>query len=356
MRSVWWLVSVLALVGCVVVEEEDDELTQIPNPSAHDPASPTTKKPVPPEEPPVTPPTEPGQPGAVQSFVTSNPGVAEMALDATHVYWVVDGTFGKQGEIWRADRVTGQSEVLAVVAERVYSLALDETDVYFVQTTGQVDNGGGSVLRVPKAGGPIETLVTAFWNPTSVAVDDTHVYFTVAVSPDGEVRRVPKAGGEFETVLTDVDNPWDIAVDATHLYVSEMNRGRIIRQSKLGGAVEELASGWIGTGWLGLGETDVYFYACSTGPCTPSSLYSVAKSGGTTELLFETPTNNATKLASTAKFVQWGTWFVPLDDKPAIEIFSDSADSTITAVAADDDAIYLGNFHTGEILSSTLTE
>jgi hypothetical protein len=355
MRSFWWLVSVLALVGCVVVEEDDsDELTQLPNPSAHDPASPS-KKPVPPDEPPVEP-RLPGQPGPVQSFATSNPGIAEMAMDATHVYWVVDGTFGKQGEIWRADRATGQSEVLAVVAERVYSLALDETDVYFVQTTAAVDNGGGSVLRVPKAGGPIETLVTAFWNPTSVAVDDTHVYFTVAVSPGGEVRRVPKAGGAFETVLTEVDNPWDIAVDATHLYVSEMNRGRIIRQSKLGGAVEELASGWIATGWLGLGETDVYFYACSSGGCTPSSLYSVAKAGGTAQLLFETPTNNGTKLAPTARFVQWGTWFVPLEQKPAIQVFSDSPDSTIIAVAADDDAIYLGNFHTGEILSSTLTK
>lgn len=354
MRSVWWLVSVLALVGCVVVEEDDPyELTELPNPSAHEPASPS-KKPKPLEQPP-TKPTEPGQPGPANTFATSNPGVAEMVLDATHVYWVVDGTFGKQGEIWRADRVTAHSEVLAVVGERVYSLALDETHVYFVQTTAAVDNGGGSVLRVPKEGGSLETLVTAFWNPTSVAVDDTHVYYTVAVSPDGEVRRVPKAGGAPETVLTDVDNPWDIAVDATHLYVSEMNRGRIIRQSKLGGALQELASGWIGTGWLGLGENDVYFYACNTGACTPSSFYSVPKSGGTFQLLFESSTGGG-KVAPTARFVQWGSWFVPLDAKPAIELVQAPADTVVSAVAADEDSIYLANFHTGEIFSSTLAK
>lgn len=354
MRRLCWFASVLALVGCVVVDDDDTEdyYPDIPSASHHDPASPGQK----PKDPPDPPAPEPGQPGPVESFATSNASVSEMALDSTHVYWVVDGTFGQQGEVWRADRATGHAEVLAVVAERVYSLALDETHVYFVQTTSQVDNGGGSVLRVPKEGGPVETLVTAFWNPTSVAVDDTHVYYTVAVSPDGEVRRVPKSGGEPETVLTDVDNPWDIAVDATHLYVSEMNRGRVIRQSKLGGAVEEIASGWVGTGWLGLGESDVYFYACNTGPCEPVDLYAVPKAGGTASSLFETAPLGTGKVAPTSRFVQWGTWFVPLDGKPAVQLVENAPDSAVSAVAADENAIYLANFHTGEIVSSTITK
>lgn len=352
MRKIWFA-SVLALVGCVVVDEDDTEdyYPDYPSPSHHDPAAPGQKK-----EPPPPPEPEPGQPGPLESFATSNAGVSEMALDATHVYWVVDGTFGHQGEVWRADRATGNSEVLAVVAERVYSLALDESHVYFVQTTAGVDNGGGSVLRVPKEGGSIETLVTAFLNPTSVAVDDTHVYYTVAVSPEGEVRRVPKSGGEPEILLTAIDNPWDIAVDATHLYVSEMNRGRIIRQSKLGGTVEEIASGWVGTGWLGLGDNDVYFQACDTGPCTPVDLYSVPKAGGSPVSLLETAALGVGKVAPTESFVQWGTWFVPLAAKPALQLLEVDPDSAVSAVAADDTGIYLANFHTGELLSSTLTK
>jgi hypothetical protein len=347
--------GVLVLVGCTIEEAEPDYLTPIPDPTHHTPAAPGDAPPdTPPPPPPPPPPPEPGKPGPVTSFATSNPGVYELALDATHVYWVVDGTFGKQGEVWRADRATGASEVLAVVPERVYSLTLDAAHVYFVQTIAAIDTGGGSVLRVPKQGGPIEIIADHFWNPTSVAVDDTHVYYTVAVSPNGEVRRVPKSGGAFEVVLADIDNPWDIAVDATHLYVSEMNHGRVIRQSKVGGALEELATGWVGTGWLALGEHDVYFYGCDTGPCTPSRLYSVPKSGVLVQELLQTAELNANKLAATSSFVQWGSWFVPLDDAP-MQLVVDTPESTVVGVAADEHGIYLGNFHTGEISFSAIT-
>jgi hypothetical protein len=45
--------------------------------------------------------------------------------------------------------------------------------------------------------------------------------------------------------------------------------------------------------------------------------------GGATTALFETPTLNAVKLAPTSEFMQWGSWFVPLDDRPPVQLFPD---------------------------------
>lgn len=306
------------------------------------------------------PPREPPPPGSatvseVRPFATATPGIYEMALDATHLYWITDGTHGPS-EVWRANRDTAELALLATSTERVYALAIDEEHVYFTETSDPaylVD--GGRIRRVPKSGGTADTVVDALDNPTSVAVDETHVYFTRAYSPDGEVLRAAKAGGAVETLLIDVDNPWDIAVDATHVYVSEMNRSQILRIPKAGGAREVLASGWLGTGWMAAGPAGVYFQTCSVGTCGPAMLRSVPLAGGDVSLLHES-SYDVVKVAFGGAYVLWGRWFVPLDGTAVTGLLEPSSETFAPiGVAGDDRAVFIANHPSGEIFTASVT-
>jgi hypothetical protein len=306
--------------------------------------------------PPPPPPPPPGSTSVsdVRTFAEATPGIYEMELDETHLYWVTDGIFGPS-QVWRANRENAAMELLATSAGRVYALAIDEAHVYFVETFETAFVGGGSVLRVPKSGGGVQTVVAGLDNPTSVAVDDTHVYFTRAFSPDGEVQRAPKTGGQAEVLLADVDNPWDIAVDATHLYVSEMNRSQILRAPKTGGEREVLASGWLSTGWMAVGPAGVYFATCSVGTCAPAMLRSVPLAGGDVTLLHES-SYDVTKVAFGGDYVLWGRWFVPLDGSAVTELLGAIAEEIATVgVAGDDRAVFFADHPSGKIFTATVS-
>jgi hypothetical protein len=281
------------------------------------------------------------------------PGIYEMELDATHVYWVVDGVYGGRG-VWRADRVTATAERLALITEpldgRTYALALDETHVYFTDTPNPFYDPGAAIRRVSKWGGEVEVITSGNggWNPTSIAVDETHVYFNAfndARSPGGEVRRQLKSGGEPETFWVGLDNAWDLAVDDTHLYVSEMNQGRIVRKPKLGGAVEVLASGWVATSTMRLRGDSLYFSACTIGACQTQRVYGVSRSGGVVDLLYEGP--DGWGLAATADAVLWGRWRIPFDGGAPEELLPASPNGFV--VAADERGAYLGDHPSGAI-------
>jgi len=87
--------------------------------------------------------TRPGTPGVARLLLTTTPGVREMELDATHLYWVVDGSFTEQGEVWRADRETGEPELLALGSERVYA---PSTALTFTSATSPIHR-----IRAPAA-------------------------------------------------------------------------------------------------------------------------------------------------------------------------------------------------------------
>ena len=343
-RSLLTVGLLCAVVGCTHEEEEDD--FAYPERSAADPSFDPGVEPPPTVPPPPTHPTV-AEPSV---FVQATPGIYEMALDATHLYWVTDGIFGPS-EVWRADRATAQREHLVTSDLRVYALAIDETHVYFGETAGET----GNVIRVPKAGGATQTVVAAADNPISIAVDETHVYFPRAFSPDGMVLRAPKEGGVPELVVADVDNPWDFAVDETHLYVSEQNRGRVIRVPKTGGDAEVLASGWLGTGWIAVGGGNAYFQTCAVGSCQPAALRSVAAEGGGVFELLESPEQPG-KVAFGGAYVLWGSWFVPLDETAPTHLLATAKPDAVTVgVAGDETAVFVADHPTGTIFTAAVS-
>jgi sugar lactone lactonase YvrE len=221
---------------------------------------------------------------------TGKYGLTDIAIDETHVYWLESGmaTPDYDARVMRVAKTGGAAEVLATMTPRAYHFTLDATHVYVAANNspgGAVTEGVGAIVRVPKAGGAAETVLGGVSGPYAMAVDDDRVYFTTGYAYYGLVVSVPKAGGDARTLVDQVDNPWDVAVDATHVYYSEMNEGRIMRVAKTGGAPQELASGWVGTGNLGLDDATVYFVACPTGFCEAQELHAVPKAGGDARLV-----------------------------------------------------------------------
>jgi hypothetical protein len=67
---------------------------------------------------------------------------------------------------------------------------------------------------------------------TGIALDATNVYFVENdVNPQGKVSTIPLGGGSVTQVVTGVDYPTSIAVDATGLYYTAANGGRVWRAS-----------------------------------------------------------------------------------------------------------------------------
>lgn len=289
-------------------------------------------------------PAPPDGPAPVAPFAMDQPGISEMAVDATHLYWVENGQFDHEANVRRISLDGGSIETLLSKPERMYSLAVADGFVYAVQTSGGAANYEGHVYRVAVTGGPVTELATAF-NPTSVAVDGNWVYYSEAISPDGRILRVPTTGGTPEVVASDVDNPWDLEADDGVVFYSEMNRGRMMRVVP-GGAPVVLASGWTATNWMAIDDADVYFGTFTEGSfLTP--MFRVPRDGGTVQQVILGPSHND-KIAVSRNNVQWGAQVVSKIGG-GVHDAQNIAHKDGLAVAVTDGAMYFADFFTGAI-------
>jgi hypothetical protein len=86
--------------------------------------------------------------------------------------------------------------------------------------------GGGTIAKLPKAGGLLLTLAAESHEIVASTVLDSHVYYvTRSEFGAGHVRRVGTQGGVIET-LAETKNACSIAVDATAVYVGTCEAGR----------------------------------------------------------------------------------------------------------------------------------
>ena len=164
----------------------------------------------------------------------------------------------------------------------------------------------------------------------------------------GRILRIPTAGGTTEVVASDVDNPWDIVASDGVVFYSEMNRGRIMRVTP-GETPVELAGGWIGTNWLAVDATNVYFSACDVGSCEQPELFRVAHAGGADAEMM-VGSSSESKLAVANATVQWGASVVPIGGGASTSL----AAVTPIAVAAAAGSYYFADFFTGAIYRAPL--
>jgi hypothetical protein len=286
------------------------------------------------------------------TFVQGHPRISEMELDSTNLYWVAnDTTITDTAEVWRAARAGGAATRLVQGPGQIYALAIDEQYVYYARALPPWDTGG-SVWRISKGGGEPQTLADNLPNPTSVAVDGTHLYFTGGGSP-GNVRRVAKSGGAVEVVAAGIDGPWDIALDDTSLYVSEMTPGRILRLPKQGGQRQVLASKAVGTSWLRVQGSVVFFSSCDIPDCPVQKLWRVPALGGAVELVQESSIYQGGKIAAAPGIVLWGTWLLA-DGRPPVQFALAGEKDGPAAVAIDEGAAYVAEYFGGRILTLPL--
>jgi hypothetical protein len=121
---------------------------------------------------------------------------------------------------------------------------------------------------------------------------------------------------------------------------------------KYSGAVELVVGSIFNPTSVDVDETG----GCHSGPCEPSNVYRVPKEGGMTEELHESPrADHQGKVAMGSSFVVWGRWFVPLAEGNIEDLAAgEGAEFYPIGVAADDRAVFLGDFETGRIVTVDL--
>ncbi len=199
----------------------------------------------------------------------------ELCIDREYVYFSSEF----DNAVLRVPRIGGAPSVIAR-APAPQHLAIDATHVYF--STFAKQEPGGTLQRVPKAGGATEVLLSGHPGIGGLVVDEHDLYFR---SNKG-LWKLPKSGGAAQSLWlrpdrSDVDR---LTADATHLYFfyrRDGGRYSVARLDKHGGTPEIIGPIASPSGHLALSDSHVYFFREAS--MTEDALAKVPKSGGPTE-------------------------------------------------------------------------
>jgi hypothetical protein len=166
-----------------------------------------------------------GWPGSIQkipigggtlSFVVAASWVPKLLIEGDAMFWIsYDYTKPEASAVTRMSLTGGAPQNLATDIGYVTALAIDATYAYWV------DGSGGTVSRVPKAGGSPTTLASGFQSLRGVAVSGDEVFVTQQGSgsgPVGSVLRLPASGGDPTVIALDQHNPTEIVATAAGVF------------------------------------------------------------------------------------------------------------------------------------------
>ncbi len=154
--------------------------------------------------------------------------------DGQHLFWLEDDS-GPNGAVRRSKMDGSEPVAMASALDHPHAIAINGTYVFFADKRG----GVAAITRVPKGGGEATTLATLSgdFNTTLVA-DESWVYFTAPYDlPGGTIGRVPVAGGSPETVITGLGTPTALALSGNTLCFTEFMGGRV-------GCVQDVTASW----------------------------------------------------------------------------------------------------------------
>jgi hypothetical protein len=182
------------------------------------------------------------------------------------------------------------------------SLAVDETNLYWLHQCDQSDSDGGGIMKLPLAGGDPVTLAPAA-GPMNLAIDATSVYWTTEYD---SVVKVPIAGGEpFTLVPEGTGMGYGIAVGGSRVYWSETVQPFALQTVPIGGgmpvAVAPNADAFIAADF-----TSVYWSVLSgASTADPSSTLMKGSVSGTPSLVLATVDGEAGELTVSGGRLLW---------------------------------------------------
>lgn len=258
------------IVTDVVVDETDVYISTIPNDFEATP-------------PPGTVYAIPKSGGTRRTIASQVVVPIQLALDATHVYWISGGTYNfvtetvlADGKVERIRKDGSGRETLAQALSAPFGILVDGSDVYFSETgvaTGSSSHGvrriaatGGAVThvqdthvadiisqsatdivfyggkldfseagiyRVPKSGGSVQQIFSGLDVYGGPRVFDGLVYFVTFDEEEfvDELWRVPVGGGTPQLVLTDLWNEYDFELDECGVYFGNAF-GRVVKNPR----------------------------------------------------------------------------------------------------------------------------
>lgn len=159
---------------------------------------------------------------SVATSPTSLQDIASIRVTNNVVYW--SQTF-YPGSLF-AQPIGGSRTTLSSGVNVEPGLVIQDGFAYFA--------GSESIYRVPVDGGARQTLASGRNDAYNLALDTTNIYWVEAGNPigtNGSVMQMPLAGGAIITLAANLAQPVAIAMDSTNVYWLERNNGQTTRSA-----------------------------------------------------------------------------------------------------------------------------
>jgi hypothetical protein len=224
----------------------------------------------------------------------------ELAIDATNLYWVNYLAHVEAGQVMQLPLSGGAPKIL-VDQVNAESLAVDASNVYWSS------RNDGNVRSVPIGGGSASTVYPGPEDIAVVRVANGRVYFSVYAQfmPGmGFVRSIPVGGGATTTLASTLNQPLGLAVDAANVYYTEFDQGTAgagdVRSVPLaGGSPGKVADGQGGPNFIATDGVNVYFSTTTDGTVVRAPV------GGGATTTIASGQNGPSFLALDASYVYW---------------------------------------------------
>ncbi len=156
----------------------------------------------------------------------------DIAVDDTDVYWVEEGSNAGDGRVRKVAAGGGAPQSLAETQATPIAMATDDDSIFWVNFTS-----GGSVSRIAKNGTGYAKLAVAN-GPRTIAIDADHVFWT---SVEGAILRLPKTGGSPATITQQGVGVVSLFVYDADVYWAHRGTGQVLRMNKLDNAGDSIA-------------------------------------------------------------------------------------------------------------------
>jgi len=215
--------------------------------------------------------------GTMSIFVRGGDVIPDttLAIDDKYVYWS-DG-----GSILRVPKAGGASEKIIPKAPKPAEIVMDEENIYWL-----IWGGEGSppqpLMVAPKKGGEAKPLTPKYLGASGIGIDENFVYW---ITGDG-IKEIRKIGGEVIAISHDSSPSPSIGLrmDDDNFYFCQAHGGKsaLMRLSRKTGELSQLAPSINHTMEFVIDETNVYYFAEAAGPGSSAVvLMKISKNGGT---------------------------------------------------------------------------